>query len=115
MDVCRSFGVETCTTEHPGVWVDDMHKICAVGVHLRRNVTSHGVGLNVDTDMGWFERIVGCGLEGKRTTSLLLQGVNVAGGVEEVGAGFVRMFAERMGGVKDIVRVGEGNHVDGVS
>ncbi|EMF08229.1 lipoyltransferase, partial [Sphaerulina musiva SO2202] len=115
MDVCRSFGVETCTTEHPGVWVDDMHKICAVGVHLRRNVTSHGVGLNVDTDMGWFERIVGCGLEGKRTTSLLLQGVNVAGGVEEVGAGFVRMFAKRMGGVKDIVRVGEGNDVDGAS
>jgi lipoyl(octanoyl) transferase 2 len=45
-------------------------KIAALGVHLRRNVTSHGVGLNVWTDLRWFERIVACGLEGKRVTSM---------------------------------------------
>lgn len=107
MDLCKTYGVETRTTEHPGVWVDDMHKICAVGVHLRRNVTSHGIGLNVTTDMGWFERIVGCGLEGKKTTSLALQGVKVEGGVEEVGRGFVRLFAKRLGGVEEVVRMQE--------
>ena len=109
MDLCKSYGVETRTTEHPGVWVDDMHKICAVGVHLRRNVTSHGIGLNVTTDMGWFERIVGCGLEGKKTTSLALQGVKVEGGVEEVGRGFVRLFAKRLGGVEEVVRMQKGD------
>lgn len=57
MRTCSAYGVATIRTENPGVWVDDDHKICAVGVHLRRHVSSHGVGLNVSTDMRWFERI----------------------------------------------------------
>lgn len=50
-------------------------KIAALGVHLRRNVTSYGVGLNVSTDLRWFDRIVACGIEGKGVTSLAEEGV----------------------------------------
>ncbi|KAF2482150.1 hypothetical protein BDY17DRAFT_317720 [Neohortaea acidophila] len=85
MRTCARYSVETRRTQNPGVWTDEEHKICAVGVHLRRNVSSHGVGLNVMTDMGWFERIQACGLEGKKTTSLLLQGG--VEGVEEIEEG----------------------------
>lgn len=46
-------------------------KIAALGVHLRRNVTSYGVGLNVQTDLRWFDRIVACGLVGKGVTSMM--------------------------------------------
>ena len=58
------------TTENPGVWATPDRKIAALGVHLRRRVTSHGVGLNGRTDLWWFDRIVACGLEGKGATSL---------------------------------------------
>lgn len=69
------YGVEAFTTENTGVWTSEEDKLAAVGVHMRRNVTSHGVGLNVSTDLGWFGRIVACGLEGKRATSLEKEGV----------------------------------------
>lgn len=61
------------------MWTSDENKIASVGVHLRRSVSSHGVGLNVNTDLKWFERIVACGLPDKRTTSLAKEG---AGSIE---------------------------------
>lgn len=70
------FGVLGKRTENPGVWVDDDTKIAALGVHLRRNITSYGVGLNLSTELRWFDRIVACGLEGKKTTSMKAQGVD---------------------------------------
>jgi lipoyl(octanoyl) transferase len=63
---------------------------------MRRNVTAFGVGLNVSTDLWWFERIVACGLEGKETTSFEREGV-VGKSVEEVGEVFVREMAGRLG------------------
>ncbi|KAH6724881.1 hypothetical protein BKA61DRAFT_504282, partial [Leptodontidium sp. MPI-SDFR-AT-0119] len=58
-------------TENPGVWDESgERKIAALGVHLRRNITSYGVGLNVNTDLRWFDRIVACGLVGKGVISM---------------------------------------------
>ena len=58
-------------TENPGVWQEDGEKkITALGVHLRRSISSYGVGLNIQTDLRWFERIVACGLVGKGVTSM---------------------------------------------
>jgi lipoate-protein ligase B len=58
-------------TENPGVWDESgERKIAALGVHLRRNITSYGVGLNINTDLRWFERIVACGLVGKGVTNV---------------------------------------------
>ncbi|KAH0534160.1 hypothetical protein FGG08_007251 [Glutinoglossum americanum] len=99
------YGVPSMTLcEAPGVWVTPERKICALGVHMRRHVTSHGIGLNVDTDLGWFEHIVACGLEGKETTSLRREDVIVKGGVEEVAGVFVGELARAMGveGVEEI-------------
>jgi lipoyl(octanoyl) transferase len=63
---------------------------------MRRFVSSFGVGLNVSTDLWWFDRIVACGLEGKGTTSFVREGV-VGVGVEEVGDRFVKAMAESFG------------------
>ncbi|KAM3422374.1 Octanoyltransferase [Cercospora zeina] len=100
IDVCKEYGVQTRTTEHPGVWVNADEKICAAGVHLRRHVSSHGIGLNLDTELGWFERVVACGLEGKSTTSLREQTGREEWDVGDVGRLFVRHFGKRLGNVE---------------
>ncbi|KAG0650428.1 putative octanoyltransferase [Hyphodiscus hymeniophilus] len=70
INTLKSFGIRGFRTENPGVWVSKDEKIAALGLHLRRNVTSFGVGLNVRTDLRYFDKIVACGLEGKKTTSI---------------------------------------------
>ncbi|EKD11957.1 uncharacterized protein L3040_005937 [Drepanopeziza brunnea f. sp. 'multigermtubi'] len=76
-------------TENPGVWEEGgERKIAALGVHLRRNVTSYGVGLNIATDLAWFDRIVACGLVGKGVVSMRELGEET-GAWEASGAGRV--------------------------
>lgn len=105
VDVLRGYGVEGVITEDPGVWVpskkgsgiDGAKKITAVGVHLRRNISSFGIGFNVTEEPMWFFRqIVACGLEGKEATSLEGQGVKVQDGVKEVAEKFVQAFTSRI-------------------
>jgi lipoyl(octanoyl) transferase len=99
IDLLKRYGVKGFVTEDPGVWVNDVEtakKITAVGVHLRRNISSFGVGLNVTSEPLWFFRqIVACGLEGKEAISL--EGMGVGGvSVEEVAGGFVECFVNRV-------------------
>jgi lipoyl(octanoyl) transferase len=56
-----------------GVWVNRAGtpaKICAIGVRIRRGVSLHGIALNVNTDLSFFNLIVPCGLPGRPVTSL---------------------------------------------
>lgn len=45
-------------------------KIAALGVHISRGVTSHGIALNVNTDLTFFNLIVPCGIASKPVTSM---------------------------------------------
>lgn len=66
-----------------GVWIDPgtpfARKICAMGVRASRWVTMHGFAFNVNSDLGYFDHIVPCGIKGKAVTSM-----NVELGVPEV-------------------------------
>ena len=57
-----------------GVWLDVgkpyARKICALGVKTSKWVTMHGFGLNVNTDLRYFEYIIPCGIRNKGVTSL---------------------------------------------
>ena len=57
-----------------GVWIDVgtpfARKICAMGFSCSRWVTMHGFALNVNTDLGYFDNIIPCGIRGKAVTSL---------------------------------------------
>jgi lipoyl(octanoyl) transferase len=91
IETVARYGVSGVTTEDPGVWVvgDDSgkknsttRKVCALGVQMRRNVTSYGLGLNVHWTplRWWFERIVPCGLQGKSATGISEERAAAAGG-----------------------------------
>jgi len=45
-------------------------KVAALGVHISRGVTSHGLALNVNTDLSFFDLIVPCGITSKPVTSM---------------------------------------------
>ena len=57
-----------------GVWVKDENglskKICAFGIRASRWVTMHGLCLNVNPDLSYFDFIIPCGIRDKGVTSL---------------------------------------------
>ncbi len=58
-----------------GVWLDPeipdkARKICAIGVRASRWVTMHGLALNINTDLSYFNFIHPCGMPDKAVTSL---------------------------------------------
>lgn len=53
-----------------GVWVNENRKICAMGIHCSRWVTSHGFALNVNNNLSEFNFIIPCGIKDKDVTSI---------------------------------------------
>jgi lipoyl(octanoyl) transferase len=58
-----------------GVWLDaptkhKARKICAIGVRCSRWITMHGLALNVNTDLSYFNNIIPCGIPDKPVTSM---------------------------------------------
>lgn len=75
---CAEFGIPTKRIPGlTGVWTgEDVRqstseaKIAALGVHISRGITSHGIALNVNTDLRNFNLIVPCGITSKPVTSI---------------------------------------------
>jgi len=68
--VLGDFGIEGKRDSlNRGVWVGE-EKIASVGVAIKRRVSLHGIALNYETDLKYFDLINPCGLEGKKMTSI---------------------------------------------
>uniref|UniRef100_A0ACD5XM65 Uncharacterized protein n=1 Tax=Avena sativa TaxID=4498 RepID=A0ACD5XM65_AVESA len=65
-----AFSIKASTVEGlTGVWVGDQ-KVAAIGIKCSRYIVYHGLALNVTTDLTPFERIVPCGIKGRRVGSI---------------------------------------------
>jgi len=74
----EEYGLKGTRSEgETGVWLDVgtpfARKICALGVRASRWITMHGFALNVNTNLGYFDHIIPCGIRGKAVTSMQLE------------------------------------------
>ena len=72
------YGIKGQRSENEtGVWLDvntrNPRKICALGVKASRWVTMHGLALNVNNDLSYFNDIVPCGIKDKSVTSISVE------------------------------------------
>jgi len=71
MQVLEEYGIASGRVEgKTGVWIEEERKICAIGLHCSRWVTSHGFALNVNNDLSIFDWIIPCGIPDKEVTSI---------------------------------------------
>ena len=71
IDTAAAFDVPSARLDgQPGIWVEGERKLAAIGVRVRRGVTTHGLALNVNADLRWFDEMIPCGIPDKGVTSL---------------------------------------------
>ena len=69
-DTLIHYGLESHVPfKETGVWVED-RKIASIGIHVSRGVTMHGLAININTDLSYFENIISCGIEGVKMTTV---------------------------------------------
>lgn len=76
IETLKEFGIKGEKDEKAmGVWIDagnsiKARKICAIGVKASRYITMHGLALNVNTDLSFFDYINPCGFTDRGVTSM---------------------------------------------
>ncbi len=64
-----------------GIWVTDNEKIGFIGIGVRRWITYHGLSVNINTTLNYFDMIKPCGIDNCRiasVSSLLNKDVNIS-------------------------------------
>jgi len=65
----RSFG----DPKNIGIWIsdnEDIKKVAAIGVRVRKWIAYHGFAINISTDLTKYQNIIPCGISDKGVTSL---------------------------------------------
>jgi len=96
IDTLSEYGVEAQRVDGlTGVWIGESRKICAIGIHCSRWVTSHGFALNVCNDLDLFNAIVPCGIRERGVTSLVRE-IDVVPSMQELKYGISRNLQIRL-------------------
>lgn len=78
ISILKEYGVRSGRkARYTGVWVNS-EKICALGIAIKRWITWHGIAININVDLKYFDCIVPCAIEGFGVTSMMKLGLNVA-------------------------------------
>ena len=66
--------------QHPGVWIkkkDKFYKIASIGIRISNWITWHGLSINLNPNLDYFNYIVPCGIKNADVTSIKNEGVNI--------------------------------------
>jgi len=90
VDLLKNFGILAISISgQRGVFVGK-DKIISIGVGVRKWVTYHGLGININTDLSLFNLIKPCGLNVRMTSMQKLKGHEVS--MKEVKAKTIELF-----------------------
>lgn len=98
--VAAEYGISSDRVEgRTGVWVNadeygPERKICAMGIRCSRWVTMHGIALNINTDLSYFNLIVPCGITDRGVTSIAKE-IRQPVDIDVVSNNFLQHFADR--------------------
>ncbi len=93
IETLKNFGLEARRRPpYTGIWIDN-RKIAAMGIAVRQGITFHGLALNVNTDLSYFDRIVPCGLTWADVTSMATE-LGKEQSIEQIKHKFLNCFAE---------------------
>ena len=70
-----------------GIWVgnkDNLMKIAAIGIRVRKWIAYHGFALNVSNDLSKYKQIVPCGIKNIKITSIKEMGIKNYGDINKV-------------------------------
>lgn len=106
INLLQEYGITSCRIEgKTGIWIDagleKERKIAAIGIKCSRYLTIHGLALNVNTDLTYFDHIVPCGLSNRQVTSIeqeLGNSVNMA----EIITKFEQIFKKELNAVYEL-------------
>jgi len=76
INTMSEFGIDCGRLEGAaGIWIEsekneNSRKICAIGVRSSRHITMHGLALNVNTNLSYYNYINPCGFTDKKATSM---------------------------------------------
>ncbi|CAI4035149.1 hypothetical protein SMKI_12G2940 [Saccharomyces mikatae IFO 1815] len=101
----KTLDLDALTTKETGVWVENGEKkIASIGIHVRRSITSHGVAINVNTDLSYMNNFEMCGLKNTPTTSIMEQRSDAAVDVQSIAISFVKEMTKLLG-IKTLERM----------
>lgn len=108
----KDFGLAgTRRPPYTGIWIDN-RKIAAIGVAVRRSITYHGLALNVNTDLSYFQRIVPCGLTWAEVTSMQRE-LGAEQSIGDVQDKFLHHFAALFGYSHIAAAADRGSRIEG--
>ncbi len=102
-------GIQACRKEgSPGAWVGE-RKIGSIGIHVRKQVSIHGLALNICPDLSHFALIHPCGIANLQMTSVKQEGHQTS--VEEFLPIFLHSFSKVFNCDMEPTPIGKGrNH-----
>ena len=88
MEILREYEITSYSDrKNIGIWVgekNNLKKIAAIGLKVKKWVAYHGFSLNVSNDLLKYKKIVPCGIKNREITSLKEMGVNNYKNIDEV-------------------------------
>jgi len=73
IDFIRLYKIESyADKEKIGIWVKDK-KIAAIGIRVSAWVAYHGFSINIKNNLNYYKKIIPCGLNNKKITSLKIE------------------------------------------